>query len=312
MTRNISKILIAILAVMTLGGCSGYNKLLKSGDNELMYTKALEFYNTKKYQKTLQIFEMINHFYLGTAREDTIAYYTAAANYKLGDFETSGILLDDYRRKFGRSPFIEDAEYMYAKGFYFSSPAPERDQTTTHRALIAIDEYLNRYPKSVKKEILEANIVELTNKLHDKAFINAKSYYKTGRYKSAVVALKNAVRQYPESRHREELMYLTTKSAYLLASNSVEGMKRDRYMDMMDVYYNFASEYPESKYSKETDKMLEEAKKVLAKFSAKEEKEVMKNAPAEEATSDGTKTEEIKKEENNKDNTNSENGNQKK
>lgn len=265
MNRITSVIAIALAAIL-FAGCSGYNKLLKSGDPELMYQKALEFYGQKKYQKTLQLLDEIAHVYSGQLRADTIAYYTATCHYKQGDFETSGMLFDNFRREYGRSPFIEDAEYMYAKGFYFMSPAPERDQTVTQQALVAINEYLARYPKSVKKEMLEENIIELKQKLYDKSYINAKTYFNIGRYKSAVVALKNALQQYPETNHREELMYLIAKSSYLLASNSLEKLQRDRYMDMMDTYYTFASEFPNSKHRKELEKILVVAKDYLEKY----------------------------------------------
>lgn len=254
---------LAALGTFLLVGCGGYNKLLKSEDKELMYHKALDYYGTGKYQRTLQLLEEISPFFAGTAREDTIAYYTGASYYKQGDFESSSMIFDDFRRRYGRSPFIEDVEYMYAMGFYFSSPAPNRDQTTTQRALIAINEYLDRYPHSVKKQLLEARIEELRMKLYDKAYINARSYFTTGKYKSAVLALRNALDQYPQTPHREELMYLITKASYLLADNSIATLQRDRYMNMMDAYYSFVSEFPDSRYRKELDRMQRTAKSYL-------------------------------------------------
>jgi outer membrane protein assembly factor BamD len=81
-----------------------------------------------------------------------------------------------------------------------------------------------------------------------------------------VPALKNALKKYPDTPHREELMYLIVKSSYELAHNSIESLQRDRYMSMMDSYYSFVAEYPESKHVKELNRMLQEAKKYIAKF----------------------------------------------
>lgn len=266
MNRLIKVLPIAVVAALVLTSCGGYNKLLKSNDHQKMYTKAIEYYNLKKYQKTLQLFEVCTPYFVNTAKEDTVQYYVGASYYKTGDFETSATYFDDFRRRFGRSPFLEDAEYMLAKGFYFSSPDAEKDQTSTQKALIAINEYLDRYPNSTKKEALQANLIELQQKLYDKSLINARSYYKTEKYKSAIVALKNAEDEYPNTPHREEIMYLITKSGYIFASNSIESLKRDRYLDMVDYYLNFISEFPESKYIKELDKLYETAKEQLAKY----------------------------------------------
>src|SRR5699024_1387273 len=136
-------------------------------------------------------------------------------------------------------PFVEEAEYKYAMGFYYLSPPANRDQSSTYMAISSINEYLQRYPNSLKKQLCLVRLDELQQTLYDKSYLNARTYYKIGRYKSAVVALRNALREYPESPHREEILYLTVKSCYELAANSVRALQRDRYLDMLDVYYTF-------------------------------------------------------------------------
>ena len=95
--------------------------------------------------------------------------------------------------------------------------------------------------------------------------MNAYTYYKIGKHKSAIVALKNALRKYPETPHREELMYLIVGSGYELAHNSVQRKQTDRYLSMLDSYYTFIAEFPESTHRKEVDRMAKEAKDYLAK-----------------------------------------------
>ena len=207
MRIDVNKALV-VLAGVTAASCSGYSKVLKSNDSNLKYQTAIEYTDKGKYNKALTLFQDVAHVYAQSARADTLAYYTGLCYYKSGDFVSSAELFDGFRRRFGRSPFLEDAEYMYAKGFYFSSPKPEYDQTATHQALQAITEYLDRYPNSVKKDQLIENMIELRQKLYDKAFMNAKVYYDIGYYNSAVTALQNAIDMYPESGHREELAYL--------------------------------------------------------------------------------------------------------
>ncbi len=261
---------LVLLAALGSVSCSAFNKLLKSDDNDKKYTRAIEYYNEGKYDKCALLMESLNQIFAGTERADTLAYYYGAALYKDGDFVTSGKVFDAFRRTYSRSPFVEDAEYMYAKGLYYSSPSSRRDQTTTSQAIVAIDEYLNRYPNSSKKESLQECINDLQQRIYDKAMENAKLYYDIGYYNSAIVALRNAINTYPESNHRELLSYLIVRSHYLYAKNSVETKQRQRYMDMQDAYYSFVAEYPESAYRKEADKMQADSKKFLDKFSAKE------------------------------------------
>lgn len=266
MKNCVLKLFLPLVAALFATGCSGYSKLIKSKDPEKMYEAAINYFNQKKYQRTVQLLEECAPFFSSTVRADTIFYYTAMSYYKMGDFEASGQLFDEFRRAFGNSTYLEDAEYCYAMGFYYSSPGPDRDQSTTVQAMRAIDDYLGRYPNSQKEADLREKMVELEHKLHDKSYINARTYYKIGSYKSAVVALKNAIDKYPESKHREEMMYLILRSQYLLSKDSFSHLQRDRFMKVLDYYYNFVSEYPASKYAKEAGKMHEEAKKFLEQY----------------------------------------------
>ena len=254
-----------VILVTAFSGCAGINSLLKSGQPELIYSKALEYYQKEKWSRASTLFEGVQHYYIGTPREDSVSFFNARCKFKNRDYDTASALFDDFRRKFGRSAFIEDAEGMYALCFYYLSPGPSRDQTMTGQALIAINEFMSRYPHSDRVENFKQINGELTQRLHDKSYLNAYTYYKIGKHKSAIVALKNALRKYPETPHREELMYLIVGSGYELAHNSVQRKQTDRYLSMLDSYYTFIAEFPESTHRKEVDRMAKEAKDYLAK-----------------------------------------------
>ncbi len=262
----ISTALVVVMAALLAVGCSPYSRLLKSNDYDLQYRTALEYMDAGKYQKALVLLEKVRMYYLDSNRADSIAFNYGLALYKMGDFENSGATFDEFRKTHDRSPYLEEAEYLYAKGFYYSSPEPDRDQTSTIQAISAISEYLARYPNSQKRESLDADIAELSQKLRDKAFLNAKTYYKIGHYKSAIVALQNALDDYPETLHREEIMYMMAKSSYEYAFNSLPELQRDRYLDMMDYYLSYIAEYPEGKYARELGRLNDNAKKFLAGF----------------------------------------------
>ena len=193
-----------VILITAFSGCAGINALLKSGQPDLIYSKALEYYQKEKWSRASTLFEGVQHYYSGTPREDSISFFNARCKYKNRDYDTAATLLDDFRRKFGRSAFIEDAEGMYALCFYYLSPGPSRDQTMTGQALIAINEFMSRYPQSDRVENFRKINTELTERLHEKAYLNAYTYYKTGKYKSAIVAFKNALKQYLSLIHISE------------------------------------------------------------------------------------------------------------
>ena len=252
------------IAVATLS-CSVVNDAIKSGDPQYVYDQALALYNEGKWDKASTLFQTCRHVYMGTPREDSLSFYNARCKFKLHSWDEASMALDEYRRKFARSPFIEEAEGMYALCHYYMSPPPEYDQSMTSQAIIAITEFMSRYPDSEHNAEFGNMLEELNQRLMQKSYMNAYTYYKIGRYKSAIVAFKNAMKQYPESPHREDMMYLTTVSAYRLASNSVESKQLDRYLAMLDHYYSFLAEYPESKHIKELGRMAKDARNFIDK-----------------------------------------------
>ena len=241
------------------------HRIIKSEDPSLIYSEGLKYYGREKWKPAGDLFEACQAYYVGDVREDSVAYFSARSHFKERDYVEATTQLDEFRRKFGRSVFVEDAEAMLAMCHYYLSPDPTRDQTITGEAIIAFSEFIERYPNSTRVPAFTELITELTERLKKKAFLNAYTYYKIQRYKSAVVALRNALKLYPDTPHREEILYLIAVSHYRLAHNSIEEKQGDRYLNVLDSYYSFINEFPESKHRKELERYIKEAKDYLDK-----------------------------------------------
>lgn len=257
-------LLISLLSIgLLFASCSGFEKILKSKDYDFKYKKALEYYKKGDHYRYTTIFEQLAPIYTGTQRADTVEFYFAIGNYKQGDYILAGHYFDKFRKTYPRSVFTEEAEYMYAYCYYESSPRPELDQDNTQAALIAFTEFVSRYPNSDKDAKVVKILAELKEKLIEKSYLSAKLYYNISEYKSAIVSLKNSLKDYPNSKYREEELYLILKSSYLLADNSVPSKQRERFQATVDEYYTLVGEYPESTYLKDAKRMYEASMKFL-------------------------------------------------
>ena len=265
MKRFISYIVALVALVVIVSACDVVTKTLKTNDPQYAYEQALVLYNQEKWKQASDLFTACRHIYLGSPREDSLSFYNAHCKFKDRSYDEAATMLDDFRKKFGRSPFIEDAEGMYALCYFYLSPEPQRDQSVTTQAIIAITEFMSRYPQSEKLPQFEEMLQTLTERLMEKSYLNAYTYFKIGKYKSAIVALKNSLKQYPESPRKEEIMYYTTVAAYRLAANSIESKQMDRYLATLDYYYSFIAEYPESKHKRELDNIAEHTRDFIDK-----------------------------------------------
>ncbi len=264
--KSIYKFLI--FSTILLVSCSKYEKLLKSTDSELKYRKAIELYNNEDYIKASTLFEQIAFAFRGSNKSDSVAWYLAMSFYKQGDYITAGESFKDLSKTYQRSIFVEESEYLYGYCFYLISPRPSLDQESTVAGIDAFKYFMYKYPESKYVADCKRLILELQNKLIEKQYANAKLYFNLGEhnpiyYKASVIALRNCIANYPDTKYREEIMFMILQSNYFFAQKSVVNKQKERYQTTMDEYYSFQSEFPESKYTEKANKIYSNSKEFL-------------------------------------------------
>ena len=282
--RFVTHCLVIIMA--TAVGCkSKFEKLQASNDTGKKYQEGIRLYNSKKYSKALILFDDLNQKYRGRDEAEDLAYYLAYTNYKLKDYTTSRYQFKVFADTYPNSPKAEECRYMSAYCYYLESPNYTLDQENTVKAIDAMQLFINLYPKSERVAEASKLIQDLRDKLEAKAFGNAKLYLTTGgydaqNYRAAVIAFKNVLRDYPDTKYAEEIGYLSIKSQILYSQNSLETKQEERFNEAIALADEFIEDYPSSKYIKEVKDMRKQsengiasAKKILAAEMPKENKD---------------------------------------
>lgn len=255
-------ILLVVVSLM-VSACGDYNKIAKSTDYEFKYKKAVEYYEAGEYARAGNLFQDLVNIYRGTSRADKIYYYYAKSMIGQRDYLMATHYFKSLIKEFPTSEYVEEAQFMVGYCSYLQSPKPRLDQTITQEAIDALQLYINLYPFNEKVEEANRLIEELRDKLVYKSYLTAKLYFDFQSYKAAVVALTNSLKEHPDSKYREELMYMLLKSKYLLAINSIDDLKEERLTHALDEYFTFVDEYPESQYKKEVEKFYETTARLL-------------------------------------------------
>ena len=261
MKRKINIVCFLFVAAFLLSSCAGqYDKLLKSEDYELKYTKAKEYYDLKKYSKAAGLLENQTRVYFrGSPKEDSVLFLLAKSYFEDKDMYSASESFDQFRNTFPRSPFTEEANMLRIVCLYEQTWRYELNQKPTLVALAAIEEFRYMYPRSAFVEETKKMEEDLTQRLEEKDYEAAKLYYAMEDYRSANTTLKLALKNRPDTRYREEILYLLVISSYKYADNSMLIRQKDRFQTMLDEYYNFISEFPESKHRADADKMYASA-----------------------------------------------------
>lgn len=245
---------------LLLLSCSSYDKLLKSNNNELKLEEARKYYAQKKWLKTITLLDAVASHFKGTPYSEEVLYLTAKSYLGNKDYYSAASYFKTYTRTFPKGGNVEEAWFQIGYCHYKESPDARLDQTETVNAINAFIEYLQLYPNSARVQEANQYITELQEKLAYKAYLSVKLYYDLGNYLgnnylSAVVTAQNIIKEYPNTKYKEELSFLILKAKFEQAEQSVPQKKEQRYRDTIDEYHNFVNEYPNGKDRKEADKI---------------------------------------------------------
>ncbi|MBL4577213.1 MAG: outer membrane protein assembly factor BamD [Flavobacteriales bacterium] len=276
MTKLLLRSVFVAFILFTGVSCSQYQKVLKSDDLDFKYNQATKYYEEGEYFKALTLYEELIGLYRGLGRAEEIYYYYSYSHYYLEDYIMAGFYFKNFLRTYPTSQHAEESMFMSAYCYYLNSPGPSLDQSSTYKAINELQLFTNRYPKSEKVAECNDLIDVLRDKLETKAFDNAKLYFHLREYKASIVSFNNVVKDFPDTRYKEQVLFYILKSSYLLAVNSIYSKKKERFTSTLQAYYKFegyrppVSELGEEVNGKGADKNLAKEAETILKNTRKE------------------------------------------
>jgi outer membrane protein assembly factor BamD len=262
------KLLIFFITWIFFASCNSFDKLLKSNDYEKKYQAAVKYYKEENYIRAYPLLEELIGIYRGTGKAEEIYYFYCWTNYHMEDYIFAGFHFKNFVKTYPSSQYAEECFYQAAYCHYLQSPKYSLDQTETKSAIDEFQQFADRYPDSKKMPEVNEMVDKLRMKLETKAYEICKQYYKREQYKSAVIAIKNALRDYPGTKYAEELSFLIIKSNFDLAYNSIDSKKQERFNETLESYYKFVDKYPDSIFRKEAEKIYQKTIQSLKFYSA--------------------------------------------
>ncbi|MDE5989278.1 MAG: outer membrane protein assembly factor BamD [Duncaniella sp.] len=255
-------------AAMLLASCGEYQKVLKSHDADYRLDYAKRAFEQKKYTQAATVLEDIVTQFKGSEKAEDSLYLLALSNYENKDYETAGSYFKTYYTRFPKGKYTELARYYAGYGYYLDSPEPQLDQSGTINAIQELQAFLDYFPKSDKVANAQNAIFELQDKLTLKQLENAQLYYNLGtylgnNYESAVIVARNAIKDYPYSKYKEDLELLILKARYQEARESIEEKKPDRFREVIDEYYSYINNYPDTPNREEADNIYKIAQRYV-------------------------------------------------
>lgn len=239
-------ILAFVFVSILFGSCSKYQKLLKSTDNDLKYETAIDLFEKKDYNRALELFDLLQSVYRGTARGEEIGFNMAYCYYYQKDYTLAAYYFKRHAQTYPNTPRAEEALFMNAYCYYLDSPRPSLDQANTHLAIKELQEFINTYPRSERVAKSNELIDNLRDKLELKDYNIAMLYYRMRDYQAAITTFQNILKKYPDTKRAEDI-YATMVLAYFeYAERSIPSRQQERYASSVEAFNNLRIHNPES------------------------------------------------------------------
>jgi len=268
--NEMKKYFAYIVVLLIVTSCGNYQKLLKSTDPEEKLAAAKNYFLEKKYSKSSTLLLDLVQIYRNSKQGEEVLYLLAESLAGMKDYYSANAYYSEYIKSYPRGEYTQDSKFMLGYCYYLDSPDARLDQTATNNAIAALTEFTMLYPNSDKTEQAYKLIAEMEDKLAYKGFLEARLYYNLGTYlgnnfRAAVITAENTLKDYPNTKYRENLSFLILRAKYQEAVLSVAEKKKQRFSEVVDEFYKYSVEFPNSKNSAEANRILKEAKKHATK-----------------------------------------------
>jgi outer membrane protein assembly factor BamD len=181
-------------------------EIVATAPAEQIYNDGLARVQKKDYEGAAKKFASLDKQYPFSdwARKGLIM--EAYANYEGGLYEESITASKRYLQMHPSTPDAAYAQYLLASAYYDQIPDITRDQEKSQRALLALQELIQRYPTSEYVADAKKKIQVASDQLAGKEVEIGRFYLQKRNYSGAINRFRTVVSQYQTTRHVEEAL----------------------------------------------------------------------------------------------------------
>jgi len=245
-----------VVAAGLLGGCAGKNKDvdLNAYANtidppDVLYNQALANLEGGRLGEASKKFEAIDrqHPYTEWARKALVM--GAFTYYRQSKYDEA---VNMARRYIALYPTSDDAAYAYyiiGLAYFRQIPDVTRDQKDTRRAIDAMQEVIDRYPKSEYVADAKTKIRFAREQLAGKEMQIGRYYLERAQYLAAIKRFRLVVEEYSNTNQIEEALYRLVEANYAIGLVS----------EAQTAAYVLGQNYPQSRWYADAFKLLQKS-----------------------------------------------------
>ncbi len=216
---NRSALAAAMLAVcgLGLGGCDALDSINPFAERykpevipdvpaNTLYSEGLARMEDRDYEAAAKKFEALDKQYSYSEWSRKALLMTAYANYEGQKYEDAISASQRYIKRHPASKDAAYAQYLMAMSHYKQIPDVSRDQDRAEKALVGLQELVQKYPTSEYAADAKAKIQITRDQLAGKEMEIGRFYLEKRNFPAAINRFRDVVSKYQTTRHAEEAL----------------------------------------------------------------------------------------------------------
>jgi len=171
------------------------------------YKIAMNAFNRKNYEKAKQYFGLIAVRHAGDRMAEASQFYLAESNYLSKEYI---LAIEEYSKliqSMPQSEYVEEAMFKIGMCYYQLSPGYALDQQYTYEALSNFQHFLEEYPQSDSRPLVQEKMQELRDKLGKKEFKQGELYRKMGYFESAIISFDSVLEHFYDTSWADDALF---------------------------------------------------------------------------------------------------------
>ncbi|HLC18180.1 MAG TPA: outer membrane protein assembly factor BamD [Thermodesulfobacteriota bacterium] len=238
--------ILVFLALIFSGCTAARTQVTEYRNPEELYKVAMEGYLDRRYADAEKDFKKLMELFPMSSQARDVELLLGDVCYAMEKYDESGSYYASFVAMRPAHPMADYALFQKGMSHFRDVLTPDRDQTSTRKALFAFEDLVRDYPGSPYYEKSVELISFLKRRLAERQFYIGHFYYKMKNYKAALSRFRDVLRDYPEDGPTDQTLYYIGESYRRLGEDSLAE----------DAYTTIIKDYPESPYMQDARKRL--------------------------------------------------------
>ncbi|MDY6842546.1 MAG: outer membrane protein assembly factor BamD [Thermodesulfobacteriota bacterium] len=197
--------LLLVVSCVCIFGCS--KGIKKEETAEDMFAKAQAHYDKRQYVYAIEVLNKIKEKFPKSPLIPDVELLGADSLFKQGKYADALQAYQEFFQIHPTHPKMPYASYQEALCYFEQKTTPDRDQTSTEKALKKFQFLMTQFPESEYASLAKDKMAVLRNLLAEHEFVVGDFYLRKKKYNAALKRFVGIMERYPEARIADRVLF---------------------------------------------------------------------------------------------------------